>query len=236
MGDTPKHLTARERSRARRAKAADVSAGVAEVVELMPADATERRRPRRRVPDSGAQPIRKRSPKTQVEGEDNRPRVWVQLGKRWGQIVSEVKSGKYSWQEFCEGLDPEELARAQLKDRNGTFIGRPPTLVPREFHLQCQRELRRRFEEKMQTRVLEATDEYIKMSRNTKDPKLQEQMLRYIMERVMGPIPKTVEVSTAPKHEGFLAGVIRSGGVVDRRDRYDKRAADIEDEDVEDEG
>ena len=116
-------------------------------------------------------------------------------------------------------------------DHRGMFKGRPPAMVPREFHVQCQRELRRRFNEKMQTRLLAATDEYIEMSRHVDDPKLREQMLRYVMERTVGPIPKTVEISTTPKHEGFLAAVIRSDGVVDRSNRYDRRTVEIEGED-----
>jgi hypothetical protein len=142
----------------------------------------------------------------------------------------DVRSGKYTWEEFCEDLDGEELARAQLKDRKGGWQGRPPAMVPREFHLQCQRELRRRFDEKMQSRLLSATDEYIRLSKDVEDPALREKMLRYVMERVMGPIPKTVELSAAPKHEQFLANVFRSGGAVDYSGRYDRRTEEVDDE------
>lgn len=43
-----------------------------------------------------------------------------------------------------------------------------------------------------------------------------------------------VEVDT-PRHEAFIAGVVRQGGTVDRRNRYTKRTEPIEDEGYEDE-
>jgi hypothetical protein len=237
MGDTPKRPNARDRVRAKRSNRPDVDEGVAEVLKLMPADAAERRKAKqRRVPPPARAPMRERSPQSRVElGDDSRGKMRITLGKRWTQVVQEIRKGEYTWQEFCDGLDPEELARAQLKDSKGGWMGRPPAFVPREFHLQCQRELRRRFDEKMQLRLLKATDEYIRMSRKVEDAALREKMLRYIMERVMGPIPRTIEVSTAPKHEGFLAAVIRSEGAMDYSKRYDRRTEDAEDE-VEEDG
>lgn len=230
MGDTPK-LNARERAKARRAKKDAVNEGVAEVIDLMPADRREGKPRRKHVPLPGKMSEWKRGVNTTVEpGEDNRPNVRITLGKRWSQIVMDVRGGKYTWEEFCEDLDAEELARAQLKDRKGGWQGRPPAMVPREFHLQCQRELRRRFDEKMQSRLLAATDEYIDLSRNVDDAGLREKMLRYVMERVMGPIPKTVELSAAPKHEQFLASVFRAGGSSDYSGRYDRRTKEVDDE------
>lgn len=192
-----------------------------ELVDLMPEESKSRRASKRQVPKGG------------IRGRENDPRtkIKISLGKRWSEIFIQIERGLLTWEEFVEGLDPDELVRGQLRDKRGNFQGRPPKVVPREFHLACQRELRRRFNEKMQGRLLAATDQYIRLSKKTKDEKLKEQMLRYIMERVMGPVPKTVELSSAPKHEGFLAAVIRGDGVRDYSGRYDRRTTEDDDDD-----
>lgn len=207
-----------------------------EVLNLMPADRQLKRGRRRLVPEPGKMPERNRGNQSTVPpGEDNRPKLRITLGKRWSQIVQDVKDGEYTWEELAADLDPEELAKGQLKDRDGGWKGRPPAFVPREFHLQCQRELLRRFNDEMKGRFLDATTEYLNLSKIV-EPKLREQMLRYIMERVAGPIPKTVEVSGAPKHEGFLAAVVRPGGSVGRASRYDRRTEDLTDDTEEEDG
>lgn len=210
-------------------------AAAAEVVNLMPEDTRKRRRDIGAVPRAG-----RRRNQLDENGKrlDPRERRHVHLGRRWTQIYTEVESGEYTWDEFVEGLDAEELVRGQLKDYRGGFSGRPPSLVPRAFHLACQRELKRRFDEKVQDRLLDATDELIQLSKMNGglQPKDRAKVLMYLMERVMGPIPKQVNVTTDAGIEGFFAGVLRKAPAdaeVEQPYTARRSAEEIEDEEEE---
>jgi hypothetical protein len=182
---------------------------------------------RRRVPRGGIANTKKDTE------PDSRSSIKYRLGKRWSQIILEVQSGEYTWEEFCSELDPEELARGQLKDRNGTFAGRPPAMVPRAFQQSCVREIQRRFNEKVQARLLDAVDEMIDLSKSGGglEGKDRAKLLVYLIERVMGPVPKQIEIRTGD--EGWQ-GLVTQGFVRPttdgspapsraRSDRYAKR-------------
>jgi hypothetical protein len=142
--------------------------------------------------------------------QDIRPRqVHVQLGKRWSAIVMDIKSGEYTWAEFVEGLTPEELSRGQLRSDDGSFKGRPPKLVPREFHLACQRELKRRFELLFSDQVLAVTEQYLQMAqRGVIKDETRAKMLQYAMERVFGGIPKDLRISQEAPWEQMIVNVM----------------------------
>lgn len=154
------------------------------------------------------------------------------LGGTWSEIVDRIRDGEYTWDQFVQALTPEELARGQLMDKNGGFGGRPPEFVPRAFFLQCQREIHRRFNEKMQERLLSATDELIELSREgVMDPKDRAKTLIYLMERVVGPVPKEVIVSTEKPYEGLFAKIASGARPAQEgeRSRYANRRRDTED-------
>lgn len=147
-------------------------------------------------------------------GRDERPRdIRIRLGKRWSEIVRDIKAGEYSWTDFCEGLDEEELASGRLKDKNGGFQGRPPTMVPREFHLACQRELERRFRELFNKDVIKVAQMYLQMAQSSavKD-ETKAKMLQYCMERVFGGIPKDVTIRQEQPWEQMIVNVISEDG------------------------
>lgn len=186
--DSPEGLTSGQRTRARKARDATVVSlfGDTEV------DEDER---------AAKVPTRKETA--------GRRRRAATLGSRWSEIVDRVRAGEYTWEEFCSSLSPEELARGQLKDDRGGFAGKPPEFVPRAFLLACQREIYNRFNEKMQDRLLSATDELIELSRvGHMEPKDRAKILTYLIERVMGPVPKEVVVSTEKPYEGLLAKIV----------------------------
>jgi hypothetical protein len=110
-------------------------------------------------------------------------------------------------------------------DDQGGFRGRPPEFVPRQFLLTCQREIYRRFNEKMQERLLGATDELIDLSRSGHmEPKDRAKVLTYLIERVMGPVPKEVVVTTEKPYEGLLANIVsKSRPIQEGEDPYAKR-------------
>jgi hypothetical protein len=133
----------------------------------------------------------------------------VQVGKRWGEIITAVKRGDYTWAEFVENLDEEELARGQLKDKNGRFQGRPPSLVPREFLLASQRELKRRFDELFQRDVVGMAKSYLELAKNEQlKPETRAKMMQYAMERVFGGIPKDVNIRQESPWEQVIVNVM----------------------------
>lgn len=237
--DTPKRpkrseRTASENSKAsRRAETVDEDVE-AEVVALFADPKTRPTGKKIEIPRGGINTSK------YPDKPDSRSRtVKVVVGKRWSQIITEVKEGMYTWKEFAENLSPEELARGQLKAANGSFEGRPPTLVPRAFHDACIKEIQRRFNEKMQGRLLEATDELIDLSRagGGLEPKDRAKVLSYLIERVMGPVPKTVTIAAEAPWEATVAGIFRPAVDHDpaapsqtppKRDRYAKRRRDID--------
>lgn len=150
-----------------------------------------------------------------IKGAENDSRsrdITWQPGKRWAQIVREVRAGDYTWQQFSEGLTAEELARGQLRDKNGGFGGRPPSFVPREFHLACFRELKRRFDTEFQDGVLAIAKEYVKLAQDPLIPvKDRARMMQYAMERVFGGIPKEVLIKQDAPWESVFAAVIVDG-------------------------
>lgn len=172
-------------------------------------------------PPGGANP-------TQTGKDDHRVNRKVRLGKRWSEIYYSVKRGDYTWAEFTDGLDEEELARGQLKAEDGTFTGRPPAFVPREFHLACQREQRRRFEEMFGSEVLGLTKDFLKLCKDENiPPKDRAKLLQYAMERVFGTIPKNVTVSSEQPYEQMLVNVVSDeddGMPSHLRRRYDAYA------------
>lgn len=166
---------------------------------------------------------------------DKRPRVTVSLGKRWSQIVTEIRAGSYTWQQFAEGLTAEELARAQLKDTNGGFSGRPPAIVPREFHLACFRELKRRFDEEFQGGVLAIAKEYVQLAQDPALPaKDRARMMQYAMERVFGGIPKEVLVKQDSPWEAVFTTIVDDEGDTPATWRKNRYTQHDEDEGSED--
>lgn len=142
------------------------------------------------------------------KGEAGGPQLRISLGERWSTIVIAVKRGETTWKEFVEGLSEEELARGQLKDSNGGFQGRPPALVPREFHLACQREMKRRFEEIFSADVLEIAKQYVQLAKDSRiPPKERAKMMQYAMERIFGGIPREIQLTQEKAWETVLVNV-----------------------------
>lgn len=147
-----------------------------------------------------------------MHGPD-RTTLRISMGDRWSRIVLAVKAGEYTWQEFVDGLDEEELARGQLRADDGTFVGRPPTFVPREFLLAAQREQKRRFEEIFGSEVLGIAQEYVKLCKDADIPaKDRAKMMQYAMERIFGGIPKEFKVTQEQPWEQMVVNVQADSG------------------------
>lgn len=144
-----------------------------------------------------------------------------------------VKTGEYTWRDFAESLSEEELIRGQLKDKHGGFVGRPPSYVPREFLLACQREQKRRFEEIFGSEVLGIARQYVELCKDQGIPgKDRAKMMQYAMERIFGGIPKDIRIAQEQPWETVFVNVTNDGeGTMpdhlrERYERYKERDAD----------
>jgi hypothetical protein len=210
MATTPRKAQPRNKMRGAAAK---VDTELAEkVTELFPDKETR--------PTPGRAVLR---PLAGNKSQVGRERIKVSLGKRWSQIVTDVRDGHYTWEEFAQMLDPEELARGQLKSEAGTFVGRPPSLVPRAFFEVCQRELLRRFNDEMRANLLTATEQYLKLAttHGTMENKDRAKLLQWIIERVAGPAPKEPPKEQEDSFDVFVRGIVTVGKEdADVPDRY----------------
>lgn len=153
--------------------------------------------------------------------ETRQPRKKVRLGERWSDIVKAVEAGEYTWQQFVESLDDEEVGRCQLKSADGGFTGRPPSFVPREFALAAGRELKRRFDEIFKKDVTGIAREYVRLAQDKSIPaKDRAKMMQYAMERIMGGIPKEIFFTQEQPWETVVTTIVaneeQTGAPVDR--------------------
>jgi hypothetical protein len=140
---------------------------------------------------------------------DKRTRRSVQLGRRWTEIMMRINSGEMTWKEFVSTLDSTELARAQLKDKNGGFAGRPPALVPRAFYDACIKELMTRGQEAYRQNYLEAIKAMTDIATN---PGVKEgdriKAAQFVIERLEGKVPDRLVVAAEDPFREFVAGVV----------------------------
>lgn len=100
-------------------------------------------------------------------------------------------------QEFLDGvitvedLDDEELRRGQLRASDGTFKGRPPLLVPREFYEAITREMIDRGNATMRSHMEASIGVIAELMTNKRTPARERlAAAQYMLERTAGKIPE----------------------------------------------
>jgi hypothetical protein len=87
-------------------------------------------------------------------------------------------------------LDPEELARCQLKDKNGHFTGVPPKYLPETLVKAMRREFFRRGDKLFEDSYVAAVEQMVKIMKDPKvKPDVQLKAAQYVVERVRGKTP-----------------------------------------------
>lgn len=99
-----------------------------------------------------------------------------------------------------EDLDTEELARGQLKDKNGKFTGRPPRFLPRQIIDAMRNEHYKRVNAILE----ESLSDMVKMMRDIAKDKKQDGGVRlkaaiYVYERFMGKTPERISITNEAK-------------------------------------
>jgi hypothetical protein len=129
------------------------------------------------------------------------------------------------WQAFFRGeitvqdMDDAELARAQFRSGDGSFRGRPPKTVPREFAQQVSRELLSRQDSRIRQVLSAVTIEVARIALEGEKETDRLRAANMIWERAMGKVAEKIEVSEERKPwEEHLAHVVgESGNVVSIR-------------------
>ena len=112
-----------------------------------------------------------------------------------------------------EDLDTEELARGQLKDKNGRFTGRPPKFLPRQILDAMRSEHHKRVNAVLE----ESLSDVVKVMRGVALDKKAEPAIRlkaaiYIYERFMGKVPDKIEVDKGAKVDAIVDKILYDMG------------------------
>jgi hypothetical protein len=122
------------------------------------------------------------------------------------------------WKSFVDGripfseMDDEELARLQVRNRNGDFGGTRPKMMPTALVQAHEQELMRRNTTLLKEVLLKATQVHIDvMNDENADPALRMRAAQYMQERLMGKTPDKMEIKAELKPwEGLISGILKS--------------------------
>lgn len=108
-----------------------------------------------------------------------------------------------------EDLDEEELARCQLKDRNGKFTGRPPKYLPRSIVMAMKKEFLERGDQLFSESYVDAVKTFGRIMRDPRvDPAVQLKAAQYVVERIAGKTPERIELTTDAPWQVMLEKII----------------------------
>src|SRR5687768_1849958 len=90
-----------------------------------------------------------------------------------------------------EDLDDEELRKGQLRASDGSFKGRPPLLIPREFYEAVVREMIERGNTTIRSHMDASIQVIAELMMNKRTPARERlAAAQYILERTAGKIPE----------------------------------------------
>jgi len=104
-------------------------------------------------------------------------------------------------------LDDEELARGELRGKDGKFH-RGPRMVPRDMYTRMMNELFKRANEQMKTNLVDAVKVLTAIATDPDaDPKDAMKAAQWLIERVMGKTPENVIVTQDKPWQSLLVNV-----------------------------
>lgn len=115
--------------------------------------------------------------------------------------------------EDVSGWTEEELVAGRRQSKNGTFSGRPPTVVPKKVHDELVKRTLRNAQEHMRQN-LEGVVEVLTSIAMASDvpPKDRLKAIQMIMDRVMGKVPDTVNLRPdMPWVQAITDGIVPRG-------------------------
>lgn len=128
--------------------------------------------------------------------------ILVRLRGRYAQLLTGGLT--------VEDLDDEELARGQLKASDGTFRGRPPSVVPAELVQAMRREWLSRAEAKLREALLEkGIGTLTALAGNAAiDPAVRLRAADKLIERTMGKVPDRIHFAAEDPVESLFRSIL----------------------------
>lgn len=128
--------------------------------------------------------------------------AYIRVTGRYAMLINGLIS--------VEDLDDEELARGQLKDKNGNFSGRPPKLIPQELVQAMRREWLGRAEAKLREALMDSgigTLVALAKDRNV-DESVRLRASQTIIDRCMGKVPDKIEFRSEDPVEALFRSIL----------------------------
>lgn len=133
-------------------------------------------------------PVAKKRKLKRRRGADGR--ALVRVSKTTADLIEEPAT-IHDW-------DDEELERGQRKAKDGSFRGRPPTIIPAECHQELTRRVFERANRLMRNNLEEAIHELTRIATSDfSDDNAKIKAIAMMMDRVLGKVPDKVDL----KHE-----------------------------------
>jgi hypothetical protein len=126
--------------------------------------------------------------------------------------------------------DDEELREGRRKDKNGAWVGRAPTIVPKALHDELVRRTLLNANEMMRENLEDAVRELVHIATSEAcEAKDRLRAISMILDRVMGKAADKVEISgTVPWLLALQGGIVTVGDAVDEESEDDIDEADWE--------
>lgn len=143
-------------------------------------------------------------------GPKSGKRKRVRMGRRMSEMYDEIQAGEITMAQVIETMDPEELARGQLKAKDGSFRGAPPKWVPSEFHAACMKEMLKRGQALYRGHYMTAIEAFTEIAKDKSvEPQHRLKAAQYIWDRVEGKIPDKVEIGAVSEPwEQIIGGIV----------------------------
>lgn len=138
----------------------------------------------------------------------------VRMSRAWVRMYQIMRETGITMEEFVQNLSVEELVRGEFRDKNGTFKGRPPKWVPREFHRACLQELMRRGKTLWQENYLKAIEAMTDIATGKgaagelATPGERIKAAQFVIERMEGKVPERIVVTENKRWELAMDGIV----------------------------
>lgn len=108
-----------------------------------------------------------------------------------------------------EDLDDDELAQGRLKASDGTFRGRPPTLIPAEMVQAMRREWLGRAKRKLDEALMDkGLGTLMELAESSPDDGVRLRAADMIIQRTMGKVPDKIEIAAEDPVETLFRKIL----------------------------